>query len=536
MRFLPGCKQKQTTVNRLRAALGYVVVTACLLFSLGAQQVRPQKKTVGESDRVLQLFRSADSLPIEFRADIQLDAIESAKLSAKADVETELEELFEEAGTANFKYPVRAIPSLGGEPMERELTSALAFFNLDTLSIRIRIVRQMLAHNRSKAKEELQEIRPQITSVSCVSPLVPSLPNSYNQMGLLAGELFAPTGKARSEYADWVSTQIQGITSASQLAPVAELLLNTSLTKNDLERLTVSYSSALHQLKATDRELAAIEDELGGEQHTLPAALRKLVDRNAAAGIWSGTLLDGYRYFLLSSSTQPCAEAGSNWTRILVDFNSLASQIYDGQNVPTLDPHDLTAINGFAEHAHFHQLAKTDDFDRLFGMIVQVRTTQQNSTPAELDAGTETLESVYADFLNKMDAYDPSKAACEECAYFKKAKLLLIFFDQAPSSYFQSQILDRLTSVLSASPLQSDWRVLWLFQVKLLLNFSRVPSKEQWKQIEALKTGGAFIPMLPSSLGPQILASMKQSSNFVMFMYASTDEALKTRFFAPYLN
>jgi len=525
-------------MNRLHAVLGYFVVTVCLLFPLDAQQVRPKKEMNAEQDPALQLFHSADSLPVEFRADIQLDAIESAKLPAGTNIETQLEQLFRDAENANFKYPMRTIhAAVGGETMENELTSALAFFNLDTLSIQIRIARQMLKHNRLKAKKELQEIRPQISVVSCESPLVPSLANSYNQLGLLAVDMFPSSGKSRSDYADWLLAQIQGITSASQLAPVAQLLLNATLTKNDLERLMVSYSSAVRQLKTTDRELAAIEDNPDGEEHTLRGALRRLVDRNLAVGIWSGTLLDSYRAFLLSNGTQiACAEAASNWKRIMEDFNSLAHQINGGQNVPTLDLHDLGRSEGIAEHARFHQLPQTGDFDQIFGTIVEVRTKEQSNTPAEREARVKTLESVYADFLNKADAFDPSKAPCEECAYFKKAKLLLIFFDQAPSPHYQLQVLDRLTSVLSTSPLQSDWRVLWLFQVKLLLNFSRTPSKEQSRQIEALKASGGLIPMLPSSLGPQILASMKQSSDFVMFMYASTDEVFKTKFFAPYLN
>jgi len=531
------CKQATENSSGLRVVLGCVVATVCLLFPLGAQQVRPVKDMTTEHNPALQLFRAADSLPIEFRADIQLNAIESAKLPAETNFETQLEQLFRDAENANFKYPVRAIHVVGGEPMERELTSALAFYNLDTLSIRIRIARQMLKHNRLKAKKELQEVLPQISAVSCESPLVPSLAQSYRQLGLLAGGLFDSDGKSRPDYTDWVLVQIQGITSASQLAPVAELLLNTTLTKNDLERLMVSYSSALRQLKTTDRELAAIEDNPDGEEYTLRDALRRLADRNLAVGIWSGTLLDSYRSFLLSNAAQtPCAEAGNNWSRIVGDFNSLARHIYGGQNVPTLDLHDLARNEVSTEHAHFHQLPETADIDQLFGTIIQIRTKEQTNTPAEHESGVKTLEGVYADFLNKVDAFDPAKAACEECAYFKKAKLLLIFFDQAPSRFYQSQILDRLTSVLSTSPLQSNWRVLWLFQVQLLPNFSRTPSEEQSRQIEALKAGGGLIPMLPSSLGPQILASMKQSSDFVMFMYASTDELFKPKFFAPYLN
>jgi hypothetical protein len=69
--------------------------------------------------------------------------------------------------------------------------------------------------------------------------------------------------------------------------------------------------------------------------------------------------------------------------------------------------------------------------------------------------------------------------------------------------------------------------------VKLLLNMSRKTSKEQAKQIERLQSEGQVLTMLPSVAGPKILASMKQSNDYVLYFYAVADELLHNQFVSP---
>src|SRR5437879_5651675 len=54
--------------------------------------------------QVRKLVEAANSLPIEYRADIQLNAIEPAKAGRGPWVQSVLEQLFRDAGTAQFQY------------------------------------------------------------------------------------------------------------------------------------------------------------------------------------------------------------------------------------------------------------------------------------------------------------------------------------------------------------------------------------------------------------------------------------------------
>ena len=81
--------------------------------------------------------------------------------------------------------------------------------------------------------------------------------------------------------------------------------------------------------------------------------------------------------------------------------------------------------------------------------------------------------------------------------------------------------------------MQVDAPLEWAFQVKLLLNMSRKTSKEQATQIERLQNEGQVLPMLPSAAGSKILASMKQSNNYVLYLYAVADELLQNQFVSP---
>jgi hypothetical protein len=484
----------------------------------------------GEAQHVKQveeLITSAESLPIEFRADIQLTAIESGTLPNSKATEKTLERLFDSAGSVQVQYKQKPVDPTANT-LARE-NFGVQTLNLDSLSIRIRIIKAMLSMDRIKAQRELEETRFQIPAAGCRSPLIPDVSEYYAQLPSLASRVFPSDERGRGAQSFWVKDNIQSLSSAVQLAPMAELLAEMEFGVGRFGDLLAAYMSVLQRLQATDREMAAIENE-----HTLSRAMRLLLTRTLNETSSAALLLSAYRTFLLrSAAAVPCGDVTANWNHVVQAFDQLRRDYDPDGAVGTIDLSGFVRPSGKGDHAEVEYLPDSSTFDGLLSKVYALKQRETAWDGSNKQPDTQGWETDLAAFLKQIDAYDPSKAECEDCAYYDKAKLLLLFFDLAPAGSYKDKILERLVSVLARDPMQVNAPLLWAFQVKLLLNMSRKTSKEQVSQIERLQSKGQVLTMLPSAAGPKILASMKQSNNYVLYFYAVADELLQNQFVSP---
>ena len=490
-------------------------------------RIRVQTGEVQHPKQIEELITSAESLPIEFRADIQLTAIESGKLPNSKATEETLERLFNSAGSIQVHAKQKAV-----DPTANTLASeasGVQTLNLDSLSIRIRIIKAMLSVDRIKAQRELEDMHFQIQAAGCKSPLIPDVSEYYAQLPSLASRVFPNDEKGRVAQSFWIKDNIENISSAVQLAPMAELLAQMEFGVGQFGELLAAYMNVLQRLQATDREMAAIENE-----HTLSKAMRLLLTRTLNETSSAAPLLSAYRTFLLrSAAAAPCGDVTANWNHIVQDFNQLRRDYDPDGAVGAIDLSGFVRTFGKGDHAEVEYLPDSSAFGGLLSKVYALKQ-RENGSNKQLD--TQGWETDLAAFLKQIDAYDPSQSECEDCAYYDKAKLLLLFFDLAPTGNYKDRILDRLVSVLAHDPMQVNAPLEWAFQVKLLLNMSRKASKEQARQIEKLQSKGQVLTMLPSAAGPKIVASMKQSNNYVLYLYAVADELLQNQFVSPYLQ
>jgi hypothetical protein len=477
--------------------------------------------------RVEELINSAESLPFEYRADIQLTAIESGNMPNGKTAEETLERLFDSAASAQVQYKQKAVDPKANT-LARE-ASGVQTLNLDSLSIRTRIIKAMLPIDRTKAQRELEEIRFQIPAAGCKSPLISDVSEFYVQLPSLASRVFPSDEKGRDAQSVWIRDNVENMSSAVQLAPMAKLLAEMEFAVGRFGDLLAAYMDVLQRLQATDREMAAIENE-----RTLSSAMQLLVTRALKEESSAAPLLSAYRTFLLRSAAEaPCADVTANWNNVVQAFDQLRREYDPDGSVGTINLSGLVRPSGRGDHAEVEYLPDSSAFGGLLSKVYALKQRETASDGSNKQPDTQGWETDLAAFLKQIDAYDPSKAACEDCAYYDKVKLLLLFFDLAPTGNYKDKILDRLVNVLAHDPMQVNAPLEWAFQVKLLLNMSRKTSKEQAKQIERLQSKGQVLTMLPSTAGPKILASLKQSNNFVLYFYAVADELLKNPFVSP---
>ena len=492
-----------------------------------SNQSRPHGAT---SEKALSFLASLDSLPIEFRADIQLGAVESGNVPAGKLQENMLQRLFESAETAQYASQQQLIPTQTHN-LEDATIMSLRTYRLDKLSIQTRIVRAMTRIDPGVAARELQAIRLQFPRTDCSSPMVPDPTDYYSEIGTIANGVFLAQHLGRATYLGWLDEQIASMNSPVQIAAIAALLAASSLNAEEFQRQSYNFAQTLGQLRATDREMAALNQE-----RVLSASIRRMAAQEMRSGIWVGQLVQNYRLFLVrSAAAVPCADITSDWHQIVEDFNRLRSEALAADIVAPLDERLLNRLPTAGERAQMQEIPDEPKFDELLIKPERLRMDQGASMSVG-DLGTEGWEVDVTELLNLLDDLDPSTAKCPDCVYYEKARYYLFLFDALPSGHYKEQCLSRVIATLATSPLQSSARVAWMFDLKLLLNTTRTLTKEQAQQVEIITRAGRNGTMLPSTMGPVIRSEMLQSGNNVIYSYVVAEAYFPSPFSAPYLH
>lgn len=511
-------------IGNLQRMLEMVAGLAGLLVFSISVSGQTQPTSPKDDTRVIEIVDWAEGLPVEYRADIQLNSIESGNIRRGRWAVQVLERLFRDASTARYTYKQKDITG-NANTRSRKLDFAFSL-NLDTLSIRTRTVRAMVPLRPAEARQLLEEIRLEIPSCPCTSAMVYDVSDFYAALDAVVSHTFSGTEKENGDHATLLASHIRSMSSAIQLAPMAGLIARTQLNKGQLELLTSEYARALQRVQASDRELASIERD-----QSLSKAIRLLAARNVGQALPVTPLVKAYRTFLIRSARPArCADIATDRNMIVEGFNQLRQEYASDETLNVLGVDDLKPART-AESAQVELVAEPTEFRGLLRRLMARRQIEARKQSEELNfAG---WESDVSEFLQKVDALDPSRGKCHACVFHEKADLLFVFFDFTPSGGLKERILDRLVRFLSIDKMQDEGPLEWLFRVKLLLNLSRKPSDEQLKRIAELERQGKLLTMLPSDAGIKILEAMKRSDNYVMYLYATADELLKNEFALP---
>jgi hypothetical protein len=482
-------------------------------------------------ERARSLLDSAQSLPLEFRADIELTALESGKIPPSEQTMRLLAELFSDARSAQYQSQQKVVNPSAYTVLSGILASSLATINpLDSLTIQDRALRITMETDRAEAQRELQDIHFDVPPVSCESPLIPDFSRHYADISNISKKVFKDAPGSTDAYSAWVDDQIRDIKSPLQLAGMADLLSSSWLAPKDLDQKTSSFAALMSQIKATDRELWATS-----ENHKLAASVHKLLNRQLQMGILANSLVMGYRAFLINSSRSvPCGDVQTDWNRIAADFEVLRVNGGVAESVPPIDPHQIDLPQSAGSKAVDPSVPDRTQFDSLLAKVTYFQNLRYGDGPPQEASG---WESDVVEYLNRVDALEPSKESCPDCAAWLKLNALLDCFYLTPEGDYKERALEQLVRALANSPLQYSSRIAWLDEMKVLLNMSRKPSKDQGAELAQMKRDGRTPPMSPiDALSPRIRQEMKSANNPTMRLYVVADELFDAKFYSPYLN
>jgi len=243
-----------------------------------------------DSNTILNLARKA---PPEFAADAMIRLASNEKLDTRARVKW-LTEAFRRAAGAQHPLKLRAsITRSGGTGgfLERAYQQ-----DLDTLSLRLRVVQQMLPLDSAKATKLFLEIaRPAVPPVRCEEIVVYDVGRYYEGLDAISKI-------AHRDVAKLLKNRVGGIASPAQIAPVARLLAHAGLKDADLDAFALSLAASLREISGDDRSFTYYATPTG------PAIL-DLVEELKRRHLSPLPLAEAYRLYLVHHlSGDRCAD------------------------------------------------------------------------------------------------------------------------------------------------------------------------------------------------------------------------------------
>lgn len=349
----------------------------------------------------------ARKAPAEFAADAMIRVAANAKLDARTRMKL-LTEAFRLAGGAQHPFKLRgAITRSGSEGafLERAYRQ-----ELDTLSLRLRAVREMLPLDSARASKLFFSIpRPAVPPVPCEEIAVYDVDAYYDGLGAIAKIGHRDIGKLLKE-------RVGGITSPAQVAPVARLLRQAELKDADLRKLTDAFAARLSAITGDDRSftyhgtatapaIADLVEELKGRK--LPALPLAEAFRKYLVNHLSGDrCADGYMIYngpltLNVMTGQPVEVIGS----------SAATYFKEKILVPPLAAltEQETTPNSLKGAAANAETCKDDQCKHFNDLSRNLAFTSEGTPLVESERKTDAWRVALQSTLAELEAWQPGK-------------------------------------------------------------------------------------------------------------------------------
>lgn len=247
----------------LRFAITALALTSLLLPLNGQEKGPPEKNPAATKPPARRpvdlenLINDARSLPAEFAIDIFLRVAAANSVDKKWKQEI-LAEAF--TLTAGVQNEIR----LEGKPRTpvdtRVNYRSYAFdLNLDALSLRSKIISQMVLIDKDQALRMLSQIpaRVRLPALSCSDQMVYNVDDFYKTLGSLSTTVHNERKIQQGERVQFLLPYIEGITSPAQIGPVIRMIAALRLTEKELFMVSQAFANALKQISADDRSFTA---------------------------------------------------------------------------------------------------------------------------------------------------------------------------------------------------------------------------------------------------------------------------------------
>lgn len=471
------------------------------------------------------LVDAAADAPSELAADVLLQLVERDVVE---DREWKLELLnraIQYAPGATHKFPLQiAVLQTVDADSDVGLRASVASLRIDQLSLQIRALRGTLELDSRQARTAFsQTSMPEIPAYSCADPLVADVSAYYELAEEIAKQSFTFTERNSGEQAAFIAGLLHELDSPLELAPAANLIAGILWANEELGELAAIYSSTLAEMPATDPRSSAAT--LGHLQRTLPDLAQDI----RRAKLSPLELIEAQRAWVVRVASGPrCADAapgapGSQSIRGGADLvTRLAATDLAGAVTPVTDAELVPSeiLGG----ATIHRFGDSPEHQALAAALQQLRFGDQLPPPDDAPVfvpedvhviGPLSLEQRQSaewqqqvrDFLAALDSWE-QKFTSEPLQLFHLESLLYAgFIDLLPEGSLRPEILGRVVTFFSESPIYESDPAQWYYRFQRLL----------------------LAPDYDDRVTAEIRDTIQRSGNTTMALYAGLDEVLTGR-------
>jgi hypothetical protein len=503
-----------------------------LLFALGPVSLTSKQCLAQNAASPVPLDDFLDGLtvlPIEYRADLQLRALEAQKSTQRFEHRVLLQTIYEQLSSAAAPFP-EDYAATGLDTLERQMADGLMLSHLDGLSLRMRLLNDTAEAMPKWTIERLKELHLEPPRAECSTPLVPFAKPYFETVLAL---MFPADRVVSSRDIQWLQERISLTRSPVELSETATLLADIHVRPEQLQTLAVTYEDALQKSYSTDRELGFLTAN-GGLPDSIIALSRRLREQS----IPSAQLLDAYQQFLRNSlESSRCQDSKTDWSSIARTFNNSLLPASPGAH-PFFDLQDVKQQRLSGERASETTMPSGDEADSILSKMYLLRTGKTSSFLSifGFDDQKSQMDSYAAEVLHVVDQLGPTWRSCETCILLLREKILLEEFDLLSDAVRKEEVLKRLVAIISSDQTQHTMPSLWNIHTQMLLNMARPVAGAQSEQLKRLRQDGIFTPFAPNTMQSEIRSYLRESHNPILTAYVDADEVFGTTFSVPYLR
>ncbi len=436
-----------------------------------------QKKRIQQLNDFIDEVRG---LPAEFSGDLLLKLVEGGKvLESKSKVDL-LEEVFRNSRDA--QNPLKRIDLIGSEADSRSgyLSYALDL-RMDTLSLQLRVIKQVLQVDKVKAREMFNQIKsPKLKPLTCEDMTVYDLKEFYEVFGQVIKSAFSDEEVRKEEPLNFLIDNMQNVDSPLQVNPTLKLIAGTNLPPSQLQILINVFAERLDKLSVDDRAF-------GSNWRESAQSLRDVVDICIAKRIITGKLLSAYRGYLVNHlSASRCFREQNIVKReneVLLSLNKL----FLSQSVATITDKEATSTKPqkkVDDYVYFRGATKAK---QIMNEVSQLHWLPDTDIAlSESDKHKIEWQLRLRRVFNLIQEWKPKDEETEADYFHQKAGIYRTLLEFVPDETSRENIMKEYFIFLIDSPMQQEKRVEWFYQLNNITRLLKKDNNRDRALIEAL--------------------------------------------------
>jgi hypothetical protein len=439
---------------------------ACALVAFSGPQValaqKPEPADVTEPPREISaLLSSARITAPELAADTLLKVSKSKQVTDSEWRREILEEAYRMAGDARNPVKKKSIP-LKGVPVDTHAgyLSYAYDLELDTLSLRSRVIRQMLALDIARSRQMLFEIngRLGLQGLKCEEGLVYEVSDIYGAVVAVANAAFSGIEIEEGMRALFIAPWFENIESPSQIDPALDLLTEFWGIPIERQILTTALSRAITRNFNDDRSFtyAAERDGLNSKIYRLTTG----TDDPSKAHLRSA-----YREFLIKNLQAPrCKDNEIAHEEQLPPFLATANRMFEDKPIKYEDI-ETSELLGIPNVVHYWQSANSK---RLSRELRALELDTEGRTATDEEKERDEWQGRVRTLLDNLDSWSAEGNETQSEVFNQKCVLYRTLVARVPAGRTKTDVFRSYMRFLHSAPMQKENFIEWFLHVRHL--------------------------------------------------------------------